>query len=249
MNFRICSLFFLLAAFSFPASLCDPYRFCPDFTATFTAVVDQTVDDPNFLISDPEQTFFKEIMGFRDNDIQHAFENAVEFFDERYGLDFSLSQPNEQNEYVVGNATLSLFRFPKHVHYLLVLSNWIQTGNTRFSCRDIYLGGYIVTFSGDQLLHGSYGGADGKPVGAGNSVEYGFMSIDACEQSPVFIQYTTPTPFRQEPVDGTFFINLDLYNNVLGYGKAQESIVVTPDENNPGKFHVSIRNVFTFPAN
>ena len=30
---------------------------CPDFTAMFVAVIDQTVDDYNILISDPEQTF------------------------------------------------------------------------------------------------------------------------------------------------------------------------------------------------
>lgn len=217
------SLFVLFAAFSlhFPAAFCDDQvRFCPDFTATFTAVVDQTVDNPNFLVSDPEQTFFKEVMGFRDGDIQHAFESAVKFFDETYGLDFSLSQPNVQNEYLLGNATLSLYRFPKDVHYLLVLSNWIQTGSTRFSCRDIHVGGYHVTFSGDLLLHGSYGGTDGKPAGIGNSVEYGYLSIDVCEQSPVNIQYTSPTPIRQEPVDGAILLNFDLYNNVLGYGKS-----------------------------
>ncbi|CAI8030202.1 hypothetical protein GBAR_LOCUS17126 [Geodia barretti] len=139
-----------LISLQFTASLCDQRTggVCPDFTATFVAGIDQTVDDPNVLISDPEQTFFKEIMGFRDDDIQHAFDDAVKFFYDRYGLDFSLSQPNEQNVHVLGNATLSLFRIVENVHYLLVLNNWIQTGNTRTTCRDIQFGGLLQRSQG-----------------------------------------------------------------------------------------------------
>ncbi|CAI8051488.1 hypothetical protein GBAR_LOCUS28187, partial [Geodia barretti] len=58
MNVKICNL--LLAV-----SLC--YEFCPKIAATFTAMVDQTVDDPLFLVEDPEQTFFKDVMNFRDD--------------------------------------------------------------------------------------------------------------------------------------------------------------------------------------
>ena len=240
-----------LISLQFTASLCDQLTggVCPDFTAMFVAGIDQTVDDPNVLLSDPEQTFFKEIMGFRDDEIQHAFDDAVKFFNDRYGLDFSLSQPNEQSVHVLGNATLSLFRIVENVHYLLMLNNWIQTGNTRTTCREIQFGGYLVTFKEEQLLHGSYGGVDGIPAGVGNALEYGFMKFYVCDQSPVILQFSLPTPIRRELVDGTIFINIDLYNNVLGYGKGLESISIKPDEDNPGNFRYVTRNVMTFPAN
>ena len=48
-------------------------------------------------------------MGLRDDDIQHLFEDAIEFFNERYSLDFSLSPPNEQKERLFENVTLSLY--------------------------------------------------------------------------------------------------------------------------------------------
>ena len=38
-------------------------------------------------------------MGFRDDAIQHNMsQDAFKFFNDTYGLDFSLSQPNEENE-------------------------------------------------------------------------------------------------------------------------------------------------------
>ena len=221
---------------------------CPAFTATFTTLVEQTIDELNILINDPELIFFKEVVGFRDSDIKHAIDDALKFFNETYGLDFSLAPPNEQQERVLGNAKLRLFRAPDNFRLFLVSSNWIQTGSTRFTCRDVYFGGFVVDFTGDELLHGTYGGADGKPVGVGNSLEYGFFVIDVCNQSPIIIQYSSSAPIRFEPIDGTGILTFDLYNNVLGYGKAVETVTIRPDEDNPGKYHISDRNFITFPS-
>ena len=245
-NFKICIALAVVFSMQFAISVCHP-DVCPDFTATFTAVIDQTVDDPNYIIGDPEMKFFKEIMGFRDNDIQHAFDNAIQFFYETYGLDFSLSPPNAQNEYFFENAKMSVFRFREDIHYPVVLNNWVQTGNPHTTCQAIHNGGFNVTFSGNQLLHGSYGGTHGIAVGVGNSLNYGYTRLDAYDQSPITFQFQTATPFRQEPVDGAIFLNFDMYNSVLGYGKAQGSLTIKPDKNNPGKFRVAARNVITFP--
>ena len=228
-------------------SLCDQGSFCPDFTATFVGVIDQTSDEPTVITDDPRLTFLKEIMGFRDEDIQHAFEDAAKFYNDTYGLDF-FSQPNEKNEYFFGNAKMSPFRFYEGIHYRLALSNWIQTGNTRFTCQEIEIGGHHVIFTGDQLLHGSYGGVDGIPVGEGDFLQYGYNRFDVCDQSPVIVQIETSIPIRQEPVDGGGFLHFDTYNNVLGHGKALGTFTMKPDKENPGKFHLVTRNVFTFPA-
>ena len=95
---------------------------CPDFSATFVGVSDQVLH-AELLINDPELTFFKEVMGLRGEDIQHTFENGFKFFNATYGLDFSLSTPNEENEYVFENARLNLVRFHEGFRYSLVLSN------------------------------------------------------------------------------------------------------------------------------
>ena len=129
----------------------------------------------------------------RDDAIQHTFEDAFKFFNETYGLDFSLSPPTDQNEYFYQNARLSPSSFADDIDYLVTLNNWIQTGNTRSTCYKIRDGGLGVTFSGDQLLHGSYGGAGGLPADVTNSIVYGFYNIDVCQQSPVIIQVQSAT--------------------------------------------------------
>ena len=70
---------------------------CPSepFTAVFTASVDQTLDSPEIFKDDPELTFFKTIMQFRDAAIQHTADDAIRFFNDRFGLDFSASTPNQ----------------------------------------------------------------------------------------------------------------------------------------------------------
>ena len=91
---------------------------CGQFPASFLAFIDQTIDSPDaFVVADPEYTFFKEVLGFRDDDIQHTIGDAIKFFNESYGLDFSLSPPNDQNEYFYQNAKLSSGRFAADVIY------------------------------------------------------------------------------------------------------------------------------------
>ena len=223
---------------------------CHPFSATFVAIIDQNIDGPSGVhVDDPQLTFFRDIMKFRDDAIQHTLEDAIKFFNETYGLDFSLSPPTDQNEYFYQNARLSPFTLTDETDYLVTLNNWIQTGNTRSACYRLRDGGFRVSFSDDQLLHGSYGGAGGLPVGVTNFVSYGFFNIDVCQQSPVIIQFQSATPVRAVPVDGTISTNVDLYNTVLGHGKARVSVSITPDQERPGEFRVELVNVLTFPSN
>ena len=244
MDVRIFSVISVFVSLQFPVTLCG-LQSCPDFTATFVGVIDQTIDIDR-LPGDPEMIFFKVDMKLRDNEIQHVFEDAVKFYNETYGLDFSNSPPNEQKEYFFENAKLSLFHFHEDNDYRLILSNWIQTGNTCTSYRDIHCGGYRVTFTGDQLLHGSYGGVEGKPAGVGNIIQYGYDMINVCDQSPVIVQFQNASPFRMEPVDGLYPVNYDIYNRVLGYGKGLGISTLKPDKDNPGYYRLVFRLVYTF---
>ena len=239
----VCHFSIAILSLQFTVTLGSPAH-CP---TTFTIFIEQSIEDLNVFANDPEQTFFKEVMGFRDRDIKHVKDDALKFFNETYGLDFSQASPNEQGRYVLDNKRLSMVRVPEDFHFYVASSNWIQTGSTRFTCHDVSIGAFIVDFTGDDLLHGSYGGVDGRPVGAGNIVEYGFFNIDICNQSPIIIQYSNSAPFRLEPIDGTGIAHFDVYNNVLGYGKAVETPVIRPDYANPGKYTLSNRIVFTFP--
>ena len=218
------------------------------FSAVFTATLDQTVDKPGISQADPEFTFFKRYMKFRDEAIQHATDDAIRFFNESYGLDFSTSAPNEQNECFFENAKMNpYFLPPDTIDYVVTSNNWIQSGSTRSVSYLIRLGGFQVTFLSDQTLRGSYGGTEGKPAGPAEGLLYGFYNIDVCPQSPLIIQYQSGSPRRVEPVDGHYIINFELYNTVLGHGAARGFVSNTQISETPSLYRIIIRLTFTFP--
>ena len=62
---------------------------------------------------DTNLTFFREVLGFDDADIQQETQNAFQFFNERFGLDFSQFEPNELGIHFFENATLQPSRQPR----------------------------------------------------------------------------------------------------------------------------------------
>ena len=199
MNFWIFSLVLALAGSGAVKAIQTPT--CPQFPASFIAVIDEKIDAPDsFFNSDPDLSYLKEVLKLRDDAIQHTIDDAIKFLNETYGLDFSLSPPEEQNEYIFENARLRPFRFAD-ISYIVTVNNWIQTGSTRSTCYQIRDGGFTVSFSADQILRGSYGGADGILAGGTEFMNYGFYVINVCQQSPIVIQYQSASPVRQEPTD------------------------------------------------
>ena len=224
---------------------------CPSehFSAVFTATIDQIVDvaDATMDIMDPELTFFKTYMKFRDSDIQHTTDDAIQFFNNTYGLDFSDSSPNEKNERFFQNAIMSPFIIlPDVINNIVTDNYWVRTGNTYSTCYPISQGGYQVTFSANQTLYGSYGGAEGKPAGVADHMNYGFYIIDVCKQSPLIIQYQNNRPVHTEQLDGITVFTADLYNQVLGYGTAYGVFQFTSFPDDSSKLRFITRSVFTF---
>ena len=118
---------------------------CPSepFSAVFTASLDQTFDTPSaFPQDDPELVFFKTYMQFRDEAIQHTVDDAIQFFNDTYGLDFSASAPNTRNERFFENAKMSPFISPPDANYIVTEKNWIRNGNTRSTCYVVHDGGF-----------------------------------------------------------------------------------------------------------
>ena len=242
MKVWIYSLVFAVSSLAVSSQTCPSNH----FSAIFVATVDQVFDERIGAVFDPEFTFFRDVLKYRDEDIRHAAEDAFRFFNETYGLDFSTAPPNPQHQLTLGNAQLNPFFLSKEIKYTVTSNNWIRTGSTRSSCYTLDDGGFRVHFLGDQTLYGSYGGPEGKPAGMGNVLAYGFFSINVCQQSPVLLQFQTATPLRPEPIDGINVINQDIYNHVLGYGKGQGVVYYQPEPN--GKVRLVIRNAITFPA-
>ena len=64
-----------------------------------------------------------------------------------------------------------------------------MSGNRRSQCFPKSVGFFAINFNATTMLHGVYGGEEGIPFSAGDTVIYGHMAIlEACDQQPIVIQ-------------------------------------------------------------
>ena len=217
------------------------------FDAVFTMVTDTVVPASNSLqASDPNLSFYTDTLRFTDEETQQETENAIQHFKTQFGLDFSDTQPNDANQRFLGNATFAGVIFP--INATLVLNNWIATGRRRSKCFPVSSGSFQVTFNGTEMLHGVYGGEDGKPVNVGDFVVHGYFIIfDACAQQPILIQFQSDIPARRLPVEGWSIEALQLYNRQLGRGRGQSVFKIRLSPDDPTMFVVQTQDVLSFP--
>jgi len=178
------------------------------------------VDDPARF--DTNLTFFRETLGYSDDEIQQEVQNAIQFFSERFGLDFSLTEPDELGLRFFQNATLQPTRPVTQIN--AILNRWILTGNTRTKCFPATIGGFRVTFSGEQILRGTYGGAEGIGVPNDRGVVYQYVSISVSPRcKPIVVQRRTPIPVEDERtgINRLSVIFYELSHCTLGRGSEQ----------------------------
>ena len=194
---------------------------------------------------DTNLTFFREVLGYDDDEIQQETENALQFFNERFGLDFSLSPPNELGLHFFQNAILQPIRRSGGVS--ATFNRWLLTGNIRSRCFNTVRGGYFVNFTGEQLLKGTYGGEEGIKVTSSRSLQYDHLSISTTHQNPVVIQRRTPIPNESSRI-GLFVLFYELSHLTLGQG-SQQGFFQTELINGTDILHLSGSSVLTFPPN
>ena len=145
--------------------------------------------------ADPNLTYLRDVLGYSDDQIQREVQNSLQFFSERFGLEFSLSQPNELGQRFFQNATLqSVMEIGQVAN--AVVNRWILTGNTRSKCLTFRNGGFLVTFSGEQTLKGTYGGEEGVAVSTERYLVYQYETISVPPCEPIVFQYQTPIPLE-----------------------------------------------------
>ncbi len=220
---------------------------CPEewFDATIVSIFDQVVPVAELDNQiDPKFSFFKDVLKFSDKEIEEATQDAITFFDTKFGLDFS-PEPDELGRRFYQNATFIPYRFP--FTHVVTFNRWIVNGNTRTQCFPNIDGGFQVGFDQPQLLHGTYGGTEGQLINPGETLFWGFYSITVCPQAPLMVQFMSNTPDRIEPIDGLTAINCDVFHRTLGNGTGRGVIKVTPLSEEPEMVHADIRILFTFP--
>ena len=195
----------------------SPQRMCDEpFQATITDVTNVTYPASRSFL-DPDHIFYKEVLRFTDEEIDREREAAIQFFRNTYGLNFTNVQPDEQGQRILGNASFQPFVLPFNITY--VFNSWLVNGRTRTRCFRSRRGGFRVLFSGTVMLHGEYGGEEGRLAFANDAIFYGREYVyDVCEQQGIIFQLESPKPIRNAPSDGWFVINYRVRNRMLGEG-------------------------------
>ena len=89
-------------------------RACPAdfFTAEIILTADVLVPASSLGSNDPDLTFFRDEIRFSEAEIDLARQSAINFFNTRFGLDFSQTDPNIPERRVFQNATFEPFFVP-----------------------------------------------------------------------------------------------------------------------------------------
>lgn len=171
-------------------------------------------------------------------------DEAIEFYADRFGLDFSSASVGADGEQVIDGATLtpSFVRPERNYQAHTIGGEWVPP--TGWDVRDA---SFNVMLTDDVVLHGEYGGTAGKEAPAGALLAFGDYNIEVdrpgnSEKAPgrggdeIVIRFMSSSPITADE-DGIMTFVCDLTNSEWGSGQARG--IVTPDG--------GIRNVLTFP--
>ena len=194
---------------------------------------------------DPGLTYFKEILHYSDQEIEEVTERAIDFYNRRFGLNFSESLVTPQGFRIFENATMYPVKVPTDV--VATYNRWVingRQGNTR--CFNMREGGYQVLFRGEQMVYGTYGGEEGRLLTMAEELGYNFFSTNFCEHTPTVILCGSISPTFRDPY-GFGIRHWECYNRQLGRGliTGAQGQLQTGD---PNTRRLLIRHVMTFPA-
>ena len=200
----------------------------------------------NIIINDPDLTYLKDVIKLTEEETTKFEEDALDFFNKTYGLDFSqVSQ--HQGVRTISNAIMIPFRLSEDARGTRkwTFNRWIATGSIQNQCFDFNEGGYLVIITSNTILYGTYGGPNGKAVAAQGVMEYGYFYLLVCPQQPSVMPFYTPTP-RHTNVDGYSVADFAVYNRELGNGIARGLFYSFENATDTTQNANSVRIVFTF---
>jgi len=151
------------------------------------------------------------------------------------------------------NATLQPVRLRVPIIYA-TFNRWLLTGNTRSKCFHVQTGGFFVSFSGDQILKGTYGGEEGIDTPSNTNLAYLYNSISVpppCEPIVIKLRSSRPNELRPPNQTGITVVFYELSHPTLGQGAAQGLMQVErfTAANGTSFFRMSTVATYTFPPN
>ena len=103
-----------------------------------------------------------------------------------------------------------------------------MNGNTKSKCFDVQLGWFGVSFLGEQVLYGNYGGSEGKmALPDRDAITWFYVWVNTCPQSPVVILLKSTAPSSMTP-DGLSIRPDVASHRILGRGISLSTFFLEP---------------------
>jgi hypothetical protein len=169
---------------------------------------------------------------------------AKEFFFDRFGLDFRSTQADAMGQEMIPGAMFTGFYQSPQVNYRAYTISGESVPASGWEVRD---GGWAVMLTQETVVHGAFGGPDGKTLPAGAMLVYGNYNIRVekpgnqssrrphPQPEPIVMHYQSFTPIVADANGNIGFI-CDLFHPVWGVGRARGVVQGG-----------SIRSVLSFP--
>ena len=104
------------------------------FEAVIASVTDLVVLASSLQFADPEMRFYTNILCFTTEEINQEMENAIQYFNTQFGLNFSNIEPNDTNQRLLPTAAFGPIQVP--FNSTIISNRWISTGNRWSNRRD-----------------------------------------------------------------------------------------------------------------
>ena len=205
-------------------------------------------NDPNYTAPTPEE-FQREIMQRNDEEIAQDRDAAIEFYNQRFGL--NLEDPGDDlfASFTTEEGVMfsPLFFDPRNEYRAYVVSNE-RAPSSGWVVRD---GGWTASIVNPDgfTLGGEF---QGVHVPQGTIFAFGDYNIQRTlpggkDIEPLIIHYQSGGPIiPNADQNGGMFFRCELFSEEFGAGLAQG--VVAPEMLPDGRIHQNIRNVLTFPG-
>jgi hypothetical protein len=224
-------LSFLLSALAFSAvhaqEVPDPAGFDQVLVYMMTGVYDP--DDPNF--TPPDGDFWhREIMGRSDEEIEQDRQEALAFFEQRFGI-------GEDTEGV----EFTSFMVDPRLEYRAYVVSGREVPPEGWVVRD---GGWRIDVTAPEgvTLGGEF---DGHQMPEGGILVFGNYNIDVPGEDPIIIHYESGGPIVANEF-GEVLFRCDLTSEEFGPGLAQG--VSAEQTLEDGRIQANTRNILTFPG-
>ncbi len=128
MNKETMAWIAILVCLTALAGTTAAYGKCPSkwFDVVMPVIIDTEVSITESSL-DTDLVFFREVLKLSENELNQTTQDAIEFFNSRFGLDFSQSEIDPAGRRSFGNAILSPYD-TKDRPMFLVINSWLING-------------------------------------------------------------------------------------------------------------------------